>query len=44
LASSGEVDEMTSASGTRPRIAEADRIAEFEEVAVFLRRLEKATG
>jgi len=25
-------------------MAEADRIAEFNEVAVFLRRLEKAAG
>jgi hypothetical protein len=35
---------MTSASSTIPRMAEADRIAEFKEVAVFLRRLAKATG
>lgn len=36
------VDETTSASSAIPRMAEADRIAEFKEVAVFLRRLETA--
>ena len=32
----GRVDEMTSASGTIPRMAEADRIAEFKEVAELM--------
>src|SRR5262249_10940876 len=40
----GESTRLTSASSTIPRMAEADRIAEFKEVAVFLRRLEKAAG
>ena len=39
LASSGWVNKMTSASTTIPRMAETDRIAELNEVAVFLRRL-----
>jgi hypothetical protein len=37
----GWVDERTSASSTMPRMAQADRVAEFKEVAVFLRRLKR---
>jgi hypothetical protein len=33
---------MTSASSTVPRMPEAERIAEYNDVALFLRRLEKA--
>jgi hypothetical protein len=44
LAHPGWVDENDLRLQYNTRMAAADRIAEFKEVAVFLRRLEKATG